>query len=152
MSFVDLHCHILPGLDDGSPSLTETVRFARRLDAENVLDVATTPHIKRTHHPFDLRGLARLRATAQRAIRDEGLRVTLHQGGELAHEDALTLDPAEILFVGDEPQADVAGPRSAGMKTVWVNRGGHEWPPDLPTADHEIADFHELVTLLTSGM
>jgi FMN hydrolase / 5-amino-6-(5-phospho-D-ribitylamino)uracil phosphatase len=66
--------------------------------------------------------------------------------------DALTLDPAEILFVGDEPQADVAGPRSAGMKTVWVNRGGHEWPPDLPTADHEIADFHELVTLLTSGM
>src|SRR5262249_32019712 len=32
---------------------------------------------------------------------------------------ALTLEPAEILFVGDEPQADVAGPRNAGMKTVW---------------------------------
>jgi 2-haloalkanoic acid dehalogenase type II len=66
--------------------------------------------------------------------------------------DALTLEPAEILFVGDEPQADVAGPRNAGMKTVWVNRGGHEWPADLPAADHVIADFHELVTLLTAGM
>jgi 2-haloalkanoic acid dehalogenase type II len=66
--------------------------------------------------------------------------------------DALTLEPAEILFVGDEPHADVAGPRTAGMKTVWVNRGGHEWPADLPTADHVIADLHELVTLLTSGM
>ena len=36
---------------------------------------------------------------------------------------ALTLKPAEILFVGDEPHADVAGPRNAGMQTVWVNRG-----------------------------
>ena len=61
MSYVDLHCHILPGLDDGSRSLNETVRFARRLDAENVLDVATTPHIKHTHHPFDVRTLAGLR-------------------------------------------------------------------------------------------
>ena len=36
--------------------------------------------------------------------------------------DALTLRPAEILFVGDEPHADVVGPRTAGMQTVWVNR------------------------------
>jgi len=66
--------------------------------------------------------------------------------------EALTLDPAQILFVGDEPQADVAGPRNAGMQTVWVNRGGHAWPADLPSADHVIADFHELVNLLTPGM
>ena len=63
--------------------------------------------------------------------------------------DALTLKPAEILFVGDEPQADVAGPRNAGMQTVWVNRGGHAWPDELPAADHLVADFDELVTLLT---
>jgi FMN hydrolase / 5-amino-6-(5-phospho-D-ribitylamino)uracil phosphatase len=66
--------------------------------------------------------------------------------------DALTLDPAEILFVGDEPQADVAGPRNAGMQTVWVNRGGHAWPADLPPADHVVADFHGLVMLLTQEM
>jgi putative hydrolase of the HAD superfamily len=66
--------------------------------------------------------------------------------------DALTLDPAEILFVGDEAQHDVAGPRSAGMQTVWVNRRGCAWPAELPAADHVIADFHELVTLLTPGM
>jgi putative hydrolase of the HAD superfamily len=63
--------------------------------------------------------------------------------------EALTLEPAEILFVGDEPQADVAGPRKAGMKTVWVNRSGHAWPAELPPADHVVADFHELVTLLS---
>jgi putative hydrolase of the HAD superfamily len=66
--------------------------------------------------------------------------------------DALTLLAAVILFVGDEPQADVIGPRNAGMQTVWMNRGGIEWPPHLAAADHEVADFHELVTLLTHEM
>ena len=105
MSYVDLHCHILPGLDDGSRSLNETVRFARRLDAENVLDVATTPHIKHTHHPFDVRTLAGLRKRVQAAISAEGLRVTLHQGGELAHEDALTLDPEELQLIAQGPES-----------------------------------------------
>ena len=62
---------------------------------------------------------------------------------------ALTLEPAQILFVGDEPQHDVAGPRSAGMQTVWVNRGGAEWPAGLDPSDPENAQYHELVALLT---
>jgi FMN hydrolase / 5-amino-6-(5-phospho-D-ribitylamino)uracil phosphatase len=63
--------------------------------------------------------------------------------------DALTLKPEEILFVGDEPHADVIGPRAVGMQTVWVNRGGGEWPDGLPTANATVADLAELVTLLT---
>jgi putative hydrolase of the HAD superfamily len=66
----------------------------------------------------------------------------------LAH--ALTLEPAEILFVGDEPQADVTGPRNAGMQTVWVNRGAIAWPAELVPPDHVIADLDGLVALLTS--
>jgi len=62
---------------------------------------------------------------------------------------ALTLQPAEILFVGDEPHADVAGPRNAGMQTVWINRGAIAWPGDLAPPDHEISSLRELVTLLT---
>jgi putative hydrolase of the HAD superfamily len=65
---------------------------------------------------------------------------------------ALTLQPAEILFVGDEPHADVAGPRNVGMQTVWVNRGAQDWPADLEPPDHVIAGFDELVRLLTTGM
>jgi FMN hydrolase / 5-amino-6-(5-phospho-D-ribitylamino)uracil phosphatase len=63
--------------------------------------------------------------------------------------DALTLNPAEILFVGDEPYADVVGPRTAGMQTVWVNRGGVVWPDALPAPDASIADLGGLVALLT---
>jgi len=65
---------------------------------------------------------------------------------------ALTLQPAEILFVGDEPHADVAGPRNVGMQTVWVNRGAHEWPAELEPPDHVIAHLDQLVRLLKIGM
>jgi FMN hydrolase / 5-amino-6-(5-phospho-D-ribitylamino)uracil phosphatase len=63
--------------------------------------------------------------------------------------DALTLAPAEILFVGDEPYADVVGPRAAGMQTVWVNRGGAEWPAGLPAAEAMVRDLRGLVRLLS---
>jgi len=63
--------------------------------------------------------------------------------------ESLTLNPAEILFVGDEPYADVVGPRAAGMQTVWVNRGEVVWPDAEPAADASIRDLAGLVALLT---
>ena len=62
---------------------------------------------------------------------------------------ALTLEPAQILFVGDEPQADVVGPRAAGMRTAWVNRAGADWPAQLAPPDHRITGFDQLVALLS---
>jgi 2-haloalkanoic acid dehalogenase type II len=67
----------------------------------------------------------------------------------LALADALTLPPAEILFVGDEPHADVLGPKAAGMHTAWVNRSGASWPAGLPAADASVADLAGLVTLFS---
>jgi 2-haloalkanoic acid dehalogenase type II len=66
--------------------------------------------------------------------------------------EALTLQPAEILFVGDDPCADVVGPRTVGMQTVWVNRGDHEWPANFTPADHVIAGLDGLVSLLRQSV
>ena len=62
--------------------------------------------------------------------------------------DSLTLKPAEILFVGDEPHADVVGPRFVGMQTVWVNRNRAEWPDELPAPDASVTDLDGLTALL----
>ncbi len=106
MTYVDLHCHLLPGLDDGARTLEETLRHARRMDAEGVLDVACTSHVKRAHFPrIVLSELAERRAAAQDAITAEGLRVRLHRGGELAHEDALELDDRELELIAQGPSA-----------------------------------------------
>lgn len=104
MPYVDLHCHILPGLDDGARTLDAAVNYARLLDREDVLDVATTSHIKRNHFPdIDIHELAGRRAELQDAIRAEGLKVTLHPGGELAHEDALELGDRELQLIAQGP-------------------------------------------------
>jgi protein-tyrosine phosphatase len=104
MSYVDLHCHLLPGLDDGAPSMDHTVAHARRLHAAGVTDVACTPHIKSRDFPrIEIARLAGLRALAQRAIDEHGIDVRLHPGGELAHEDALVLATDELALIAQGP-------------------------------------------------
>jgi HAD superfamily hydrolase (TIGR01509 family) len=65
--------------------------------------------------------------------------------------EALTLAPAEILFVGDEPCADVIGPGAAGMQTVWVNRTGAAWPSALAAPDASVSDLGGVVALLAKS-
>lgn len=70
-------------------------------------------------------------AKPHRAIFDAAVRV----GGA---------EPHETLHVGDHPEYDVGGARAAGLKTVWVNRNGHEWPSELPQPDETVTDLGEL--------
>ena len=41
---VDLHCHILPGIDDGSPDLEHSLDLARAAVADGVTHILATPH------------------------------------------------------------------------------------------------------------
>lgn len=42
---IDLHCHILPGIDDGAGDVSVSIEMARRFVADGVSVVACTPHI-----------------------------------------------------------------------------------------------------------
>jgi protein-tyrosine phosphatase len=46
----DLHCHILPGVDDGAESLEEALAMARFYVADGVTCVVATPHCHRYVH------------------------------------------------------------------------------------------------------
>lgn len=45
--------------------------------------------------------------------------------------------PEEVLFIGDNPHADISGSKAIGMKTAWLHHG-NSWPNDLPQPDHII--------------
>ena len=60
-------------------------------------------------------------------------------GGAAAHE---------TLHVGDHPEFDVHGARSAGLRTVWLNRNGHDWPGGLEPPELTISNLRELDELL----
>lgn len=43
---IDLHCHLLPGVDDGSRSVQQSVAVLARMAAEGITDVVLTPHLE----------------------------------------------------------------------------------------------------------
>lgn len=57
-------------------------------------------------------------------------------------------DAEQTLHVGDHPEVDVAGARDAGLKSVWVNRTGQDWPDHLQPPDGIVRDIGELLSLL----
>jgi putative hydrolase of the HAD superfamily len=61
---------------------------------------------------------------------------------------ALTLEPAEVLCVGDGPETDVDGARRAGLHAVWVERGHVSWPDRLARPRHTIRTLDDLCALL----
>ncbi len=61
------------------------------------------------------------------------------------------LDPADVLYVGDSPVADVLGARSAGMPVAWLNRLGVPRPEKAPEPDMEAPDLTALADLLLAG-
>ena len=42
---IDLHCHLLPGVDDGSKNLAMSLDMARKACADGISTVVCTPHI-----------------------------------------------------------------------------------------------------------
>lgn len=48
---IDMHSHILPGIDDGSPDLTTSIRFVKALQELGFDQLITTPHIFKELYP-----------------------------------------------------------------------------------------------------
>ncbi len=60
---------------------------------------------------------------------------------------ALKLKPEEILFVGDNPKADILGAKNIGMKTVLAKYGQVIYESNIK-ADFEINDISELLSII----
>jgi HAD superfamily hydrolase (TIGR01509 family) len=55
-------------------------------------------------------------------------------------------DPKTVLFVGDNPIADIAGAKAVGMETAWV-RNGSSWPIEISQPDHTFDSVLECTQL-----
>ena len=61
----------------------------------------------------------------------------------------LGVPASAAVHIGDDPHADVAGARAAGLAAVWVNRGGEAYRGErAPEADAEVTALAEVVDLL----
>ena len=92
---VDLHCHILPGVDDGSLDLADSLAMARQAAGDGIERVCATPHI-RHDHDVRIEQIAGRIEDLNRALRDEGLPVEILQGGEVAETAVEGLSEEEL--------------------------------------------------------
>lgn len=98
---IDLHCHLLPEIDDGAVDLADSVAMARRGEADGIELVCATPHIRHDHdvriHELPRR-VEELNAEFSRA----GLRIRAATGGEVAETtlDGLSDDELRALSLG----------------------------------------------------
>ena len=95
---IDLHCHILPGIDDGAVDLDDALAMARQAEADGIETVCATPHIRHDHdvriHELDDR-VTRLQA----AIDEAGIRLRIARGGEVAAPIVQSLTDEELATV-----------------------------------------------------
>ena len=76
---VDLHHHLLPGLDDGSPDLETSVAMARIAAEDGITHIVCTPHAS-DRYPFRPDAIAARLADLREALAAEGIAVTLASG------------------------------------------------------------------------
>jgi protein-tyrosine phosphatase len=95
---IDLHCHILPGLDDGAVTLEDSVAMARQAQADGISVVVATPHI-RGDHAVVIDELGSRVRRLQRALNSRKVPVRVLPGGELAQTRARQLSEEELRLI-----------------------------------------------------
>lgn len=81
-SMIDLHCHMLPGIDDGAPDLATALAMARIAVADGIRVVACTPHIYPGLYENDAAGIRRAIADFRQALAEAGIDLTLVEGAD----------------------------------------------------------------------
>lgn len=105
MVMVDLHCHLLPGIDDGSKSMEISLRLAREAAKDGVTHALLTPHHMNGHYINHKEDVIRQTKEFQKQINAHNIPLKVFPGQEVRINGQLleALDRDDILF------ADTAG-------------------------------------------
>lgn len=99
----DMHSHLIPGIDDGSRSMDETIAMLAKFESLGYKKIITTPHIMSEVYPntpeIILEGLKHVRDTAQGL----GISLEIEAAAEYYFDDSLveTVKNGTLLSFGD---------------------------------------------------
>ncbi|MBP7654129.1 tyrosine protein phosphatase [Candidatus Dependentiae bacterium] len=80
---IDIHSHILPGIDDGAPDLTCSIKMAKQAFMDGVTDIIATPHYIKGNYDNTLPIVIEKVAELNAALEDNNLPVKIYPGAEL---------------------------------------------------------------------
>jgi protein-tyrosine phosphatase len=96
---IDLHCHVLPGVDDGPNTLEESIDYARAAAAAGTERIVATPHVELVNVPELPERVREL----DRALATEGIELALDCGGELKPYSVPSLSDHELELIAHGP-------------------------------------------------
>jgi protein-tyrosine phosphatase len=96
---IDLHSHILPGLDDGVQTVEESVELARVAAASGIEAIAGTPHV-RDDWPTTPEAMEAALGVVRAAVEAAGVAIRVLPGGELALPELGRREPEELRRFG----------------------------------------------------
>jgi protein-tyrosine phosphatase len=96
---IDLHSHVLAGVDDGAASLDESLAILAAAAEDGITRIAATPHV-RDDYPTAPETMERGVDELNRAARDAGVAVEVLTGGELDLAYAAQLDDESLARYG----------------------------------------------------
>jgi protein-tyrosine phosphatase len=118
---IDLHSHILPGLDDGPATIESSLELARAAVEDGIEVMAATPHV-REDYPTTADQMERAVALLRSRLEEDGIPLELRPGGELALDRLVGLPASELRRFG-------LGGSSAYLL---VETPYYGWPLELP--------------------
>ena len=124
---IDLHSHILPGVDDGVATLEEARELARAVLADGATAIAATPHV-REDFPTSADRMEQGVAALRMDFAEQGIALEVLSGGEISLERLETLDREELR------RFTLAG----SMRYLLVEFPYTGWPLGLETAIHDL--------------
>jgi protein-tyrosine phosphatase len=98
--YLDIHCHILPGIDDGAKTLADSETLARRLVEIGITRVVASSHIMADLYPNRRDILLPLVASTQAHFDAQGIGLQLFAGAEV-RLDIESCTPQTWLTIGD---------------------------------------------------
>lgn len=117
MSVVDIHCHILPGLDDGSPDMATSIAMARLAVTAGITTVIGTPHWIEGEHETDPAQVRQTAKDLQVELNSRAIPLTVLTGneaficldlpGRLKKGDILTLADKRTHLLLELPYEDL---------------------------------------------
>lgn len=96
---IDLHAHLLPGIDDGPVDIEGTVALARAAVDQGTRLLAATPHCREDHPDVKPAELSARTDDVRARLAAEGVALEVVQGGEVALAWALAADDDDLRRV-----------------------------------------------------
>lgn len=88
---VDIHSHVLPGVDDGSKSMEETLKMLKLTKMDGIDTVVATPHFYRGYYENNYEDMQELKERVEAEVQKENIGIDIVLGQEI-FLDKHTLD------------------------------------------------------------